>query len=157
MFQSSKVALNIIISIRRTHIQTGSSVYTRQNRYCSTVPITKITEYLYYKGIDFGHCTDSNKLRELYHKILAREKSHDFTCRESQSTTMIKDPYPELERHAINPYHFVWEVKYELCRKSRVDQAQMDLVLNGKVLDDNKRICEYPHTSTFKLFLQSKS
>ncbi|KNH09368.1 hypothetical protein XU18_0053 [Perkinsela sp. CCAP 1560/4] len=124
--------------------------------------VTEITQFLYEKGVDFHQCRDAASLRNLYREVkedcLQKTKFSTISPETTAiDTAMIPDPHPGMDRHGIDPYELVGEVKIRMCRIYRLDNKQMDLLLNGKVLDDNKRICEYPQTKTFELTLRSKS
>ena len=147
-------------AVHMSHVKNNlgpQSLFDSLSRGYCTPSIDEMTKYLYHRNIDFQKCTDVASLTKLFNDTKANKRAVDFSPRiDSASTGVIQDPFPDMQRHGINPYHFVREVKVELCRKSRVDSRQMDLYLNDVLLDDDRRLCEYAPKGAFQLYLKSK-
>lgn len=151
-----------------------------------TMSITEITKDLYERGINFADCLDAKSLRQRYRDVLAgrvnppappkstpdRSASYNTTSQppppprpqyqqqQQQSNTtetgIAHDPHPGADRRMIDPMKFVWEVKQEFSKEKGVDPNNVALWSGKTLLEDHKRLYDYPSIQSFPIEVRQK-
>lgn len=75
---------------------------------------------------------------------MVREENPTINYGGSTEQQVMNDPHPGAERRMVDPQRYVWELKAEVCRAKGVNPSSVDIWCAYGILDDSKRIYEYP-------------
>jgi len=151
-----------------------------------TLSVTEITEYLHERGIDFGDCLDTASLRRRYRLVamgkyvdpekqklrdeFERKRAGEGLPREplmptrvlqddpaaSGGSAVVPDPHPGTSRVVVDRNRYIYEVKVDACKAHGADPDTIEVVCNGVVLEDHRRILDYPDMSQYRVELRKK-